>query len=81
MTQRVHGGVVKCLLNKKAGFGSIVMDLGLRERKKLGHCMFFVFCGVCLFLGVLKICANGWFGSVLERASSHQVTSYNLFPL
>uniref|UniRef100_A0A2C9UA25 O-fucosyltransferase family protein n=1 Tax=Manihot esculenta TaxID=3983 RepID=A0A2C9UA25_MANES len=44
VTQRVHGGVVKCLLNKKGGFGSVVMDLGLRERKKLGHWMFFVFC-------------------------------------
>lgn len=79
--QRVNGVVVKSLLNKKGGFGSAVVDYGFRERKKLGQWMFFVFCGVCLFLGVLKICANGWFGSVLERASSHQVTSYNLFPL
>ena len=35
--------------------------------------MFLVFCGVCVFLGVLKICATGWFGSTLERAGSNQV--------
>ncbi|MCL7027820.1 hypothetical protein MKW94_006436 [Papaver nudicaule] len=36
-----------------------------RERKKqLGHLMFLVFCGVCLFMGVLKIIfAVGLFGS------------------
>ncbi|KDP33910.1 hypothetical protein JCGZ_07481 [Jatropha curcas] len=72
VTQRVHGGVVKSLLNKKGGFGSAVAELGLREKKKLGHLMFFVFCGVCLFLGVLKICANGWFGSALDRATFDQ---------
>lgn len=51
---------------------SVFVDLGLRERKKLGHWMFLVFCGVCLFLGVLKICANGWFGFAIDQASSDQ---------
>ncbi|OVA08357.1 GDP-fucose protein O-fucosyltransferase [Macleaya cordata] len=61
--QRVHHG------------GSSVVPLfgkSVRERKKLGHLMFLVFCGVCLFLGVLKIFANGLFGSAVERASSYQ---------
>ncbi|XP_021640065.2 O-fucosyltransferase 35 isoform X2 [Hevea brasiliensis] len=78
VTQRIHGGVAKSLLNKKGGFGSAVVDLGFRERRRLGHWMFFVFCGVCLFLGVLKICANGWFGSALERAPSSQDDSKKL---
>lgn len=62
---------VKSLLKKP--IGSTVLELGIRERKKLGHWMFLVFCGVCLFLGVFKICATGWFGSTIEMASSNQV--------
>ncbi|XP_059633226.1 O-fucosyltransferase 35 isoform X2 [Cornus florida] len=56
----------------KKHIGSIAVDLVLRQKKKLGHWMFFVFCGVCLFMGVFKICANGWFGSVIERVGSNQ---------
>lgn len=63
--------VVKGLLRKP--MGSVVSDFSLRERKKLGHWMFFVFCGVCLFMGVLKICATGWFGSAIDGAASDQV--------
>lgn len=55
--------------------GSVVVDLGLREKKKLGHWMFLVFCSLCLFLGVLKICAIGWFGSAIERAGSDRDSS------
>ncbi|KAF2304100.1 hypothetical protein GH714_027219 [Hevea brasiliensis] len=33
VTQRIHGGVAKSLLNKKGGFGSAVVDLGFRERR------------------------------------------------
>ncbi|OWM74420.1 hypothetical protein CDL15_Pgr013324 [Punica granatum] len=66
---------VKALLRKPA-IGSAVVDLGLaglRERKRqLGQWMFFFFCGVCLFLGVLKFCAYGWFGSAIESAHSVQ---------
>ncbi|XP_021912392.1 uncharacterized protein At1g04910 isoform X2 [Carica papaya] len=62
---------VKSLLKKP--IGSTVLELGIRERKKLGHWMFLVFCGVCLFLGVFKICATGWFGSTIEMASSNQL--------
>ncbi|KAK9149201.1 hypothetical protein Scep_007958 [Stephania cephalantha] len=40
----------------------------IKEKKRLGHYMFLVFCGFCLFLGVLRISANGWFGFVVERA-------------
>ncbi|KAL1371763.1 hypothetical protein HN51_001992 [Arachis hypogaea] len=62
------GGGVKGLLKKP--IESIVVELGLREKKKLGHWMFLMFCGVCLFLGVLKMCATGWLGSAIERAES-----------
>ncbi|XP_015572983.1 O-fucosyltransferase 35 [Ricinus communis] len=74
VTQRVHGGVVKNFLNKKGvggGIGSVVVELGFRDRKNLGQLMFFLFCGLCLFLGVFKICANGWFGSALEKAAAN----------
>ncbi|CAK7352462.1 unnamed protein product [Dovyalis caffra] len=72
LSQRVHGGVSKSLINKKGSIGSMVMDFGFKEKKKLGHWMFFFFCGVCLFLGVFKICVYGWFGSAMERAASNQ---------
>nr|DAD44269.1 TPA_asm: hypothetical protein HUJ06_002499 [Nelumbo nucifera] len=62
--QRLH------LLKKPVG--SIVVNFGLREKKKLGHWMFLLFCSLCLFLGVLKICATGWFGSAIERAGVYQ---------
>ncbi|XP_050383566.1 O-fucosyltransferase 35 [Argentina anserina] len=55
--------------------GAVVVEMGLRERKRLGHWMFFAFCGVCLFLGILKICATGWFGSAIESARSNQDAS------
>ncbi|XP_050216201.1 O-fucosyltransferase 35 [Mercurialis annua] len=71
VTQRVHGGAVKSFLNKKGHLGGGgVVDLGFRERKNLGQLMFFLFCGLCLFWGVFKICANGWFGSALEKATA-----------
>lgn len=73
MSHRVHGGVARGLLKKP--IGSVIVELGLRERKKLGHWMFFLFCGMCLFLGLLKICATGWFGSAIERAAPNQVGS------
>ncbi|KAK3213423.1 hypothetical protein Dsin_018129 [Dipteronia sinensis] len=69
LSQRAH---LRSLL-KKPGVGSVVLDLGgLRGKKKLGHLMFLLFCGVCLFLGVFKICVGGWFGSAIERAASVQ---------
>ncbi|KAE9601590.1 putative GDP-fucose protein O-fucosyltransferase [Lupinus albus] len=49
---------------------SIVVDFGLKEKKKLGHWMFFLFCGTCFFLGVLKICVTGWLGSAIDAAQS-----------
>lgn len=72
LSQRVHGGVLRILANKKGSIGSVILDFGFKERKKLGHWMFFFFCGLCLFLGVFKICLYGWFGSTLERAASNQ---------
>ncbi|KAF5748428.1 hypothetical protein HS088_TW04G00382 [Tripterygium wilfordii] len=72
-TQRSHGGVARGFLKKP--IGSVVVGLGLREKKKLGHWMFSLFCGICLFMGVLKICATVWFGSALEKASSNQDSS------
>lgn len=70
LTQRMH-------LKKKIGSLNVNFGLGLelKEKKKLGQWMFFVFCGVCLFLGILKFCANGWFGSAIERIASNQVGS------
>ncbi|OMO91769.1 GDP-fucose protein O-fucosyltransferase [Corchorus olitorius] len=59
-------------LFRKTSVGSMVLDFGLKERKKLGHWMFLVFCGVCLFLGVFKICATGWFGSAIDSVTSNQ---------
>lgn len=67
--------VVKGLLRKP--MGSVVSDFSLREKKKLGHWMFFVFCGVCLFMGVFKICATGWFGSAIDGAASDQVPTFS----
>ncbi|XP_062091160.1 O-fucosyltransferase 35 isoform X2 [Humulus lupulus] len=76
VNQRFHVGGVRGLLRKP--IGSVVADLGLKERKKLGHWMFFVFCGMCLFLGVLKICATGWFGSVIDKAGFDQDSSESI---
>ncbi|XWS72257.1 hypothetical protein CRYUN_Cryun02cG0024400 [Craigia yunnanensis] len=59
-------------LLRKPSVGSMILDFGLKERKKLGHWMFLFFCGVCLFLGVFKICATGWFGSSIETVTSNQ---------
>uniref|UniRef100_A0A2P2MCD6 O-fucosyltransferase family protein n=1 Tax=Rhizophora mucronata TaxID=61149 RepID=A0A2P2MCD6_RHIMU len=77
LSQRAHGRVVKSLMHKKGSFGSM-MDLGLRERRKLGRWFFFLFCGACLFLGLFKICANGWFGSTLETVASEQDLSNSI---
>ena len=69
----IHGSsassVIKGFLLGKSG----VVELGFREKKKLGPWMFFLFCGMCIFLGLLKICATGWFGSAIESATSNQV--------
>ncbi|CAK9144175.1 unnamed protein product [Ilex paraguariensis] len=67
-------------VNVKKAVGSVVsVDLGLRLRgKKLGHWMFLIFCGVCLLLGVLKICTVGWFGIATERVWSNKDLSDSL---
>ncbi|KAK4775098.1 hypothetical protein SAY86_010033 [Trapa natans] len=75
-------GVVKNLL-KKPGTGSPVTDLGLsglKEKRLLSQWIFFSFCGLCLFLGVFKICAYGWFGSTIERVQSTQDLSDQVIP-
>lgn len=56
---------------------SLSVDLGgfgleIKERRKLGQWMFLMFCGMCLFLGVFKICATGWFGSAIDRLGGNQ---------
>jgi hypothetical protein len=43
-------------------------------KKKLGQWMFLLFCGVFLFWGVFKFCANGWFGSAIDGIGSDQET-------
>ncbi|XP_039033415.1 O-fucosyltransferase 35-like isoform X1 [Hibiscus syriacus] len=62
----------KGLFLRKPSVGSMVFYFGLKERRKVGHWMFLVFCGVCLFLGVFKICASGWFGSAIETITSNR---------
>ncbi|KAK9102446.1 hypothetical protein Sjap_019700 [Stephania japonica] len=49
----------------------------IKEKKRLGHYMFLVFCGFCLFLGVLRISANGWFGFVVDRAVRYKDVEEN----
>ncbi|XP_057767096.1 O-fucosyltransferase 35 [Salvia miltiorrhiza] len=68
VAQRVH-------LRKK--ISSLSVDLGgfgleLKGKRKLGQWMFLMFCGMCLFLGVFKICATGWFGSAIDRLGNNQ---------
>lgn len=77
VAQRVH-------LRRK--ISSLSVDLGgfgleLKEKRKLGQWMFLMFCGLCLFLGVVKICATGWFGSAIDRLGSSQVIAYSLFDI
>jgi hypothetical protein len=79
VSQRAHGGIVKGFL--KRPLESIAVDLGFREKRKIGHWMFLVFCGVCLFMGVLKICATGWLGSAIEKAQSYQVFLFSIIIL
>ncbi|CAN1337883.1 O-fucosyltransferase 35 [Linum perenne] len=69
LVQRVHAKSRK----GGGGIGSAVKEFGLRERKKLGQWMFFVFCGICLFVGVFKICAGGCFGSALDHHQQHDL--------
>lgn len=68
LTQRVH-------LKKNIGSFNVDFGLGLgfKGKRKLGHWMFWVFCGACFFLGVLKFCINGWFGSAIEKGVYDQV--------
>ncbi|CAN8232576.1 unnamed protein product [Cochlearia groenlandica] len=61
---QTYGKLRERLLRKP--MGTVVTELSLREKKKIGHWMFFFFCGVCLFMGVFKICATGWFGSAID---------------
>ncbi|XP_027175103.1 LOW QUALITY PROTEIN: O-fucosyltransferase 35 [Coffea eugenioides] len=67
LTQRVHS---------KRKIGSFGMDFGLglelKGKVKVGQWMFFLFCGLCLFLGILKFCVSGWFGSAIDRVGSNQ---------
>ncbi|KAG9157426.1 hypothetical protein Leryth_010271 [Lithospermum erythrorhizon] len=68
LTQRAH-------LRKKIGsFGENLKDLGfeLKVKRKLGHWMFLFFCGVCLFWGIFKIFATGWFGSAFDKLGTNQ---------
>lgn len=69
LTQRVQ--------TKRSGSGNVdfvaAFGLGGAEKKKLvGQWMFFAFCGFCLFLGILRVSVNGWFGSAIERIGFDQ---------
>lgn len=52
--------VGKGLFKKSAG--ALGADFVPRERRKLRNLMFFCFCGLCLLLGLAKICATRWVG-------------------
>ncbi|PKA47041.1 Uncharacterized protein AXF42_Ash011715 [Apostasia shenzhenica] len=55
------------------------VELPFRDRRRLGNFVFLVFCGVCLWLGVMKMFASGWLGSLLvERAESYQKLSTSI---
>ncbi|KAL9314623.1 hypothetical protein ACSQ67_020075 [Phaseolus vulgaris] len=43
------------------------------KRNKFGHWVFFLFCGVCLFLGLLKICATSWWFRFSVHSTSESV--------
>lgn len=64
------------ILTKRSG-GSGNVDFGsafgLEKKKLLGQWMFFVFCGFCLFLGIVKVSVNGWFGSAIDKIAFDQV--------
>ncbi|KAI3814447.1 hypothetical protein L1987_14087 [Smallanthus sonchifolius] len=61
LTQRIQ--------TKRSGNADFV---GLEKKKLVGQWMFFVFCGFCLFLGIVKVSVNGWFGSAIERIGFDQ---------
>ncbi|KAK8931278.1 hypothetical protein KSP39_PZI016448 [Platanthera zijinensis] len=47
--------------------------LSFRDKKQLGNFAFLLFCSVCLCLGVMKIIAGSWFGSLtMERLERHR---------
>ncbi|EPS70690.1 hypothetical protein M569_04066, partial [Genlisea aurea] len=71
----VAGFAQKLHSRKKVSFFSV--DLGgsgleLKAKRKLGQWMFLMFCGMCIFLGVFKIFAAGWFGYATERLGSNK---------
>ncbi|CAN0841418.1 O-fucosyltransferase 35 [Linum grandiflorum] len=75
LVQRVNAKTRK----PSGGIGSFAGEFELKERKKLGQWMFLVFCSLCFFLGVFKICAGGWFGSrsSFDRPTYHQDLEVN----
>ncbi|KAL9659917.1 hypothetical protein QQ045_024727 [Rhodiola kirilowii] len=69
-----HRLVSKTSLFHKSSDYVTAFHFRIRERRKMfGHWLFFLFCGVCLFLGVFKFCANGWFGSAIERTQDSSI--------
>lgn len=70
------------LFRNSSEYVTAALGFRVREerRKVFGHWMFFLFCGFCLFLGVFKFCANGWFGSAIKRTQV-VITSFQLYAL
>ncbi|ONK66100.1 uncharacterized protein A4U43_C06F4150 [Asparagus officinalis] len=58
-----------------------IVDLGFRERRRIGNLLFLAFCGVCLMLGVVKIFAGGWLGftGILEQQGEYRDLSGTQF--
>ncbi|XP_073277865.1 O-fucosyltransferase 35-like [Primulina huaijiensis] len=68
VAQRVH--LRRKIQSLSVDFGELGLEL--KGKKKLGQWMFSMFCGLCLFMGVFKICVAGWFGSTVDRLSNNQ---------
>lgn len=55
-----------------------IVDLGFRERRRIGNLLFLAFCSVSLMLGIVKIFAGGWLGfnGLLEQQGEYQVSPW-----
>ncbi|KAL0908384.1 hypothetical protein M5K25_022875 [Dendrobium thyrsiflorum] len=57
----------------KGVFKKPASALPFRDKRRLGNFLFLVFCGACLCLGVMKMFAGSWLGSLLvEKVERHQ---------
>ncbi|KAL8215483.1 hypothetical protein R6Q57_022320 [Mikania cordata] len=72
VSEKKHSRLTQRLQTKRSGGSDKLHFFGLDKKRLVGQWMFFVFCGFCLFLGILKVSVNGWFGSAIERIGFDQ---------